>query len=120
MLFERFLDPGREDPPDIDTDYENERRHEVFGYARTQYGDANVGNIRNFTRYKGKTAVKDVGRSRNIPLPKVERYASLIGEPPFGDPREFNSAEDAVTSFKECADILEEYPDLERAFRIER
>ena len=119
MLFERFLDPGREDPPDIDTDYENERRHEVFEYARTQYGDANVGNIRNFTRYKGKTAVKDVGRSRNIPLPKVERYASLIGEPPFGDPREFNSAEDAATSFKECADILNEYPDLERAFRIE-
>lgn len=119
MLFERFLDPGREDPPDIDTDYQDSRRAEVFEFARKQYGYENVGNIGNFQRYRGKSAVRDVASARKINRQQAERFASFIGQPDFGDPREFNSAEDAEATFDEARAITEKHPGLRMAYRIE-
>ena len=119
MVFERFLDPGREDEPDIDTDYPDDRRNEVFDYARSVYGEANVGNIGNFARYRGKTAVKSSGKALRAPIQPTLDFADLIGTPPFGDPREFDSAEDAARGFKEAGDIVKKYPELKLAYRLE-
>jgi DNA polymerase-3 subunit alpha len=55
--FSRFIDPTRSDLPDIDVDFEDDRRFEVRAYAEQKYGQAYVGNIGNFVRYKGKTAL---------------------------------------------------------------
>jgi DNA polymerase-3 subunit alpha len=49
MLFGRFLDPTRTDPPDIDIDFEDDRKDEVFAYAATKYGQEYVANIGTFT-----------------------------------------------------------------------
>lgn len=119
MLFERFLDPGREDAPDIDTDYQDSRRKEIFDYARATYGEENVGNIGNFNRYRGKTAVKDTARALRIPLAKAEQFAGYIGDTPHGSPREFNSAEDAATVFHICSKMIQQYPDWKLAFSLE-
>lgn len=62
MLFERFLDPTRTDPPDIDIDFDDERRDEVFTYAATRYGVDKVANIGTFTFYRGRSSLDDIGR----------------------------------------------------------
>lgn len=119
MLFERFLDPGRADDPDVDTDYPDNRREEVFEYARAVYGKESVGNIGNFTRYRGKSAVRDVGSVYEIPRSDIEKYCSFIGDAPFGDPREFCTAEDAYLAFPEVRSIVDKYPELKLAWRLE-
>lgn len=119
MVFERFLDPGRSDYPDIDTDYQHDRRDEIFEYARSKYGVENVGSIGNFSRFRGKSAIKSAAKSLNIPAYVAEEYASYIAETPFGDPREFLTAQDAAEAFPAAKDILEKHPELALAFRLE-
>lgn len=119
MVFERFLDPSREDDPDIDTDYQDDRRHEVFDYMRDIYGEENVGNIGNFSRFRGRTAIKSAGKALGVPYDKTEDFANLIGVPAFGDAREFDSAEDTAASFQEAQEIVKEHPDLKLAYRLE-
>ena len=119
MVFERFLDPGREDEPDIDTDYPDDRRNEVFEFARREYGEANVGNIGNFSRYRGKMAVKSAGKALKVPIGDTVKFADLIGTPPYGDPREFDSAEDTAAAFDDAGEVVRKYPDLKLAYRLE-
>lgn len=119
MVFERFLDPSREDEPDIDTDYPDDRRNEVFEYAREVYGEPNVGNIGNFARHRGKSAVKKSAKALRVPPRDALTFSDLIGTPPFGDPREFDSAEDAAEAFVEAKAVVDKYPDLKLAYRLE-
>lgn len=119
MVFERFLDPGREDDPDIDTDYQDDRRNEVFDFARSVYGEANVGNIGNFSRYRGKSAVKTAAKALKIPASAANDFSEYISEAPFGDPREFLTAYDAEEAFPEAKDIADKYPSLRRAYKLE-
>lgn len=119
MVFERFLDPGREDDPDIDTDYQDDRRNEVFDFARSVYGEANVGNIGNFSRYRGKSAVKAAAKALKIPASAANDFSEYISEAPFGDPREFLTAYDAEEAFPEAKEIANKYPSLRRAYKLE-
>lgn len=119
MLFERFLDPARSDAPDIDTDYQDDRRSEIFAFAREMYGDKNVGNIGNFNKYRGRTAVKDTARALNIPLYDANKLANLIGDAAAGSEREFNTAEDAVAMFDTAKRLMEKHPGWELAFQLE-
>ena len=119
MVFERFLDPGREDDPDIDTDYQDDRRNEVFDFARSVYGEANVGNIGNFSRYRGKSAVKAAAKALKIPASAANDFSEYISEAPFGDPREFLTAYDAEEAFPEAREIADKYPSLRRAYKLE-
>lgn len=119
MLFERFLDPSREDAPDVDTDYADDRRNEVFEYARSIYGTENVGNIGNFSRFRGKTAVKSAAKAFGIPPWEAEDYCELIVDAPFGDPREFRTAEDAAEAFPEARAFVDQHPEIKLAFELE-
>lgn len=119
MVFERFLDPSRSDDPDIDTDYADEDRYKVFEFMRGVYGVSNVGNLGNFNRYRGKSAVKAAGKALKVPIPEVEAFAEMITETPFGDPREFNTIEDAEEAFPEAKKIMEKHPELRLAREIE-
>ena len=119
MVFERFLDPGREDDPDIDTDYQDDRRNEVFDFARSVYGEAHVGNIGNFSRYRGKSAVKAAAKALKIPASAANDFSEYISEAPFGDPREFMTAYDAEEAFPEAKEIADKYPSLRRAYKLE-
>ncbi|MDD2221475.1 MAG: DNA polymerase III subunit alpha [Clostridia bacterium] len=78
LLFERFLNPERVNPPDIDTDFCNERRGEVIDYLVRKYGEEKVGQIATFGTMKAKGAVRDVGRVMDIPYGDVNRVAKLI------------------------------------------
>src|SRR6266576_3061271 len=62
LLFERFLNPDRVSPPDIDIDFCEARRGEVLEYVRQKYGERRVAQIITFGKLKAKSVVRDVGR----------------------------------------------------------
>jgi DNA polymerase-3 subunit alpha len=119
MLFERFIDPTREEAPDIDLDFDDERRYEVFNYAARKYGAANTGNIANFTRYRGKNALDDVARAYQIPKWVLDPIKGLIIERSGGDSRLSDSLEDTFATFPKAQAVLDEHPRLANAVRLE-
>ncbi|MFF2480610.1 DNA polymerase III subunit alpha [Paenibacillus sp. NPDC058071] len=78
LLFERFLNPERITMPDIDIDFNDERRDEVIAYVAGKYGDEHVAQIITFGTMAAKAAVRDVGRAMNVPFAEVDRAAKLI------------------------------------------
>ncbi|MBB3108269.1 DNA polymerase-3 subunit alpha [Paenibacillus phyllosphaerae] len=78
LLFERFLNPERITMPDIDIDFNDERRDEVIQYVSAKYGDEHVAQIITFGTMAAKAAVRDVGRAMNVPFGEVDRAAKLI------------------------------------------
>ncbi|MCH9811528.1 DNA polymerase III subunit alpha, partial [bacterium] len=78
LFFERFINPERVSYPDIDVDICMERRSEVIRYTIEKYGVDKVAQIITFGTMKAKMAIKDVGRTLNMPLSKVNRIAKLI------------------------------------------
>ncbi len=80
LLFERFLNPQRISMPDIDIDFCINGRDEVIRYVSEKYGRDNVGQIITFGTMKARGAIRDVGRSLNIPLAEVDRIAKLVPE----------------------------------------
>ncbi len=80
LIFERFLNPQRISMPDIDIDFCINGRDEVIRYVSEKYGRDNVGQIITFGTMKARGAIRDVGRSLNIPLGEVDRIAKLVPE----------------------------------------
>lgn len=119
MVFERFLDPQRMDMPDVDLDFDDERRHEIREYLARRYGDDHVGNIGNFVRYRGRNSVVDVARVHQIPEPKAKIVKDLILEKPAGDPRFSDSLSDTREAFPQAQEVFDEYPELYYAERLE-
>ncbi len=82
LLFERFLNPDRVSPPDIDIDFDDEGRGKVIEYTIKKYGKKSVSQIITFGTMGAKTAIRDVGRVLGISLEKVNQIAKLIPEKP--------------------------------------
>lgn len=78
LYFERFLNPERESAPDIDTDFEDERRDEMKTYLKKTYGAENTANVGAIGRMQGKMAFKDVGRALGIPYDKLNKTTKLF------------------------------------------
>ncbi|QSX07816.1 DNA polymerase III subunit alpha [Alkalibacter rhizosphaerae] len=78
LIFERFLNPDRISMPDIDIDFCYERRQEVIDYVVEKYGHDHVAQIITFGTMAARAAIRDVGRSMNIPYNKVDKVAKLI------------------------------------------
>lgn len=78
LLFERFLNPERITMPDIDIDFNDERRDEVIAYVCAKYGEEHVAQIITFGTMAARAAVRDVGRAMNVPFAEVDRAAKLI------------------------------------------
>jgi len=75
LLFERFVSRERNEPPDIDVDFEHERREEVIQYVYEKYGRDRAGIVAEVIRYRGRSAVRDVGKALGLSLDQVERLA---------------------------------------------
>jgi len=78
LLFERFLNPDRITMPDIDIDFDYERRGEVIDYVVKKYGEEQVAQIITFGTMAAKAAVRDAGRVMNLPYGDVDRIAKMI------------------------------------------
>ncbi|MBI3244353.1 MAG: DNA polymerase III subunit alpha [Chloroflexi bacterium] len=79
LIFERFLNPSRISMPDIDLDFQDDRRHELLQYTARKYGADKVAQIITFGTLKARAAIRDVGRVLNVDLnQKVDPVAKLI------------------------------------------
>ena len=85
LLFERFLNPDRISLPDIDTDFEDCGRGKVLDYVSRKYGETHVAHIVTYGKMATKSALADVGRVQQIPLPRVNDLKALIPEREFPD-----------------------------------
>lgn len=78
MLFERFVSEERNEPPDIDVDFEHERREEVLQYVFNRYGRDRAALTAVATRYRGRSAVRDVAKSLGLPGDQMEELAKTM------------------------------------------
>lgn len=80
LMFERFLNPERLSPPDVDTDFAASRRDEVVDYVKDKYGEDHIANIITFNKFLSKTALADMARIYNIPVFESNKATKLIPE----------------------------------------
>jgi len=78
LLFERFLNPERVNPPDIDIDFADDRRADVIEYVRNKYGKDSVAQIITFGTMGAKSVVRDVGRVMGLSYGECDRLAKMI------------------------------------------
>ncbi|MCY4372416.1 MAG: error-prone DNA polymerase [Spirochaetaceae bacterium] len=78
LLFERFLSRERAEPPDIDLDIGHRRREEAIQFMYRKYGREHAAMVANVIRYRGKSAVRDVGKTLGLPATSLDRVARLV------------------------------------------
>ncbi|MDO4182986.1 MAG: DNA polymerase III subunit alpha [Coriobacteriia bacterium] len=103
LMFERFLSPERVEMPDIDVDFEDERRGEVIEHIKDVYGEDHVAGVITFGKLQAKNAVRDAARVLDYPYSTGDRICKMIGD------------ELGIT----IAKALETNPDLAKAYKEE-
>lgn len=78
MLFERFISKERNEPPDIDVDFEHDRREEVIQYVFNKYGRERAALTATLITYRPKSAIRDVGKALGLELAQVDRLAKSL------------------------------------------
>jgi error-prone DNA polymerase len=78
LLFERFISPERREPPDIDVDFEHERREEVIQYIYKKYGRARAGIAATVICYRGRSAIREVGKVFGLSEDTIGALSSSI------------------------------------------
>lgn len=106
LLFERFMNPDRVSPPDIDLDFADTRRDEVIEYVARKYGRDHVAQIITFGTMAARAAVRDAGRAMGLSYGFCDRIAKLI---PFG-----HSLDEALANVEELHSIYESDPPTKR------
>jgi len=82
LPFERFLNPERPTPPDIDMDFADSRRDEVIKYVSRKYGEDHVGHVITFGRMEARVSIRDIGRVLGMPYEDPDKIAKLIPNNP--------------------------------------
>lgn len=82
LLFERFLSPERDGPPDIDVDIESGRREEAIQYVYSRYGRENAAQVANVITYRRKGALRDAARALGYAPGRVDAWSRGTSEPP--------------------------------------
>jgi error-prone DNA polymerase len=78
LLFERFLSAERREPPDIDIDFEHERREEVIQEIYARYGRDRAAMVSEVICYRGKSAIREVGKAFGLSLEQVDRLSGML------------------------------------------
>ena len=96
LLFERFLNPERRGMPDIDIDFDSERRDEVIDYVYKRFGEDKVAMVCTVSTLNAKSAIRDVGKAMDFPPDEIDRLASALPH----------------TSSKRISEALDKLPEL--------
>lgn len=104
LAFERFLNPQRPTPPDIDIDFADASREKVIDYVADKYGADRVGHVITFGRMEARVAVRDIGRVLGLPYEDPDKIAKLIPN----DPGKKTSLETAVNTVAELGEYYKQ------------
>ncbi len=110
-LFERFLDPGRADLPDIDVDFPDTSREQVFAYLRDKYGESRVARLGTVSKFGGKSAINDTCRAYNVPYTVMRDVAKAYTDGPLSE--FFRNPPDHIKG------TIEEFPLIAQAALLE-
>jgi error-prone DNA polymerase len=80
LLFERFISSARNEPPDIDVDFEHERREEVMQYVYDKYGRDRAAIVATVTQERQRGAIRDVGKAMGLSVDTIKRLSSSVWE----------------------------------------
>jgi error-prone DNA polymerase len=80
LLFERFISPARNEPPDIDVDFEHERREEIIQYIYNKYGRDRAAIVATVTQLHQKGAIRDVGKAMGLSVDTINRLSGSLWE----------------------------------------
>jgi len=80
LLFERFISPARNEPPDIDVDFEHERREEIIQYVYNKYGRDRAAIVATVTQLHQKGAIRDVGKAMGLSVDTINRLSGSLWE----------------------------------------
>jgi len=119
LYFERFIDVNRFDLPDIDVDFQDDKRNKCLQYLEKKYGKTNVAQLANISRMKAKSAISRFAQSLNVPLADVEELKDAIMERSGGDARANYCIEDTLNDTDIGKAFLEKYPEMRAVARIE-
>ncbi|HNT33443.1 MAG TPA: DNA polymerase III subunit alpha, partial [bacterium] len=111
LLFERFLNPDRVSPPDIDIDFSDQTRGKVIRYVTEKYGEQNVSQIATFSTIKAKNAIKDVGRVLGVSIAECDRITKIM-------PNDPNLTLESALTNSELREIAESDETHRRLFRL--
>jgi DNA polymerase III subunit alpha len=112
LLFERFMDPSRNEMPDIDIDICQDGRARVLDYVRNKYG--HVAQIITFGTLAARAACKDVGRVMGVPLPEIDALTKLIpGVPGM-------TLDKAISGVPDLKRMIDEKPQIRAVFDVAR
>ncbi|HAL30483.1 MAG TPA: DNA polymerase III subunit alpha [Coriobacteriia bacterium] len=109
LLFERFLNPERTEMPDIDIDFDDERRGEVIEYVRQKYGEDKVAQVITYSTMKARAAIRDAGRVLGYPYSIPDKVAKLV-------PERIDRKGDDDKALSDLSIALRDNPDLRDAY----
>ena len=107
LLFERFLNPERVSMPDIDIDFQDDKRDEVIEYSRQKYGANSVSQIVTFNKLKTKAVLKDVGRVLSYPFDTINEITKHVPSV-FGKIKSLTDCYKEIPEFKQYFDQAKE------------
>ncbi|MCC7289806.1 DNA polymerase III subunit alpha [bacterium] len=116
LYFERFLNPGRPSPPDIDLDLSDVRRFEVIQYAQRKYGKDCVKQIITFSKLQTRLAIRDVARVLGIDLLTADKLSKMV-KVEFGKTKSFDYMMDNNSEFAELINSTEKTQELGKIVR---
>ena len=104
LAFERFLNPQRPTPPDIDHDFADTKRDQVIKYVSEKYGADHVGHVITFGKMEARVAIRDIGRVLGYPYEDPDKIAKLIPN----DPGKKTSLKQAIAQVPELAEYYKQ------------
>jgi DNA polymerase III alpha subunit len=119
LLFERFIDTTRSDLPDIDLDFSDQRRGEVFKYVEDKYGRDRVARLGTVGMFKPKSALNQAGLALQIPRWEIDRVGDNIIDRSSGDSRALQALEDTLKDTEAGRNLLAKHPEVLIAGRME-
>lgn len=119
LIFERFLNPERVSPPDIDIDFDDQRRGEVIEYVKQKYGEDKVANIGTFMKIKAKAAIKDAARVLDMPYALGDQLTKVYPPPIVGRDLSLHDAYDPSNErYKEAEEFRNKVASSPEAMQV--
>lgn len=119
LIFERFIDINRSDLPDIDIDFSETKREQVFEYVRQKYGKERVARLGTVAMFQPRSALNESAGALDIPPWELKPVLDSIVERSSGDARALQATEDTLKDTQAGRDFLAKYPEILIAAQME-
>lgn len=113
LLFERFIDVNRADLPDIDIDFNDQKREQVFKHLNDLYGEENVARIGSVNRLKPRSVLAHVGKKMGVPINDTFAVKNVLIEYSSGDSRYGKGLEDTLKNTAPGREFTDKHPEAQ-------